>query len=182
MIPSVPNRTMSGGYASLAFAGNKPRVVIMRNLTNFGDRLFYFACDAEDCSQTEAWSNLELTHPEGKIWANWDLALDGAGRSRIALYEAAPIDITVGGKLFYAACDADDCTIDTNWQLTQVASGESKNVDLAIDAQGRTHMVYDAGLRGTIGEMWCDTACSDVRHWQRRILETNVRWSITPHH
>src|SRR5262249_6494660 len=30
MMERVPNRTMSGGYASLAFDGIKPRVVIMR--------------------------------------------------------------------------------------------------------------------------------------------------------
>jgi hypothetical protein len=173
MMERVPNRTLSGGYASLAFAGTSPRVVIMRNLTSFGDGLFYFACDEQDCSQTTSWSNMELVHPEGKLWANWDLALDAAGHPRIALYEAAPIDITVGGKLFYAACDADDCAVDTNWQLTQVASGEGKNVDLAIDAQGRTHMVYDAGSRGTIGEVWCDANCANAGQWQRRILETS---------
>jgi len=46
---------------------------------------------------------------------------------------------------------------------------------VAIDAQGRTHMVYDAGLRGTIGEVWCDSACTDAGRWQRRILETNAQ-------
>ena len=55
----------------------------------------------------------------------------------------------------------------------QVASGEGMNVDLAIDVQGRTHMVYDAGQRGTLGELWCDTNCTNPGAWQRRILETS---------
>jgi len=47
------------------------------------------------------------------------------------------------------------------------------NADLLIDAQGRTHMVYDAGQRGVVGEVWCDAACTSAGAWQRRILETN---------
>ena len=47
------------------------------------------------------------------------------------------------------------------------------NADLLIDAQGRSHMVYDAGQRGVLGEVWCNTACTSAGAWQRRILETN---------
>ena len=90
----------------------------------------------------------------------------------MALYEAAPIDIYVGGELYYAACD-DTCTNEGNWQLTHVASGEGKNVDLAIDAAGHSHMVYDAGQRGALGEVWCDEGCTSSAQWQWRILETS---------
>jgi len=53
-----------------------------------------------------------------------------------------------------------------------VASGEGTNVDLAIDQQGRAHMVYDAGQRGVLAEMWCATNCISESQWQRRILKT----------
>jgi hypothetical protein len=55
----------------------------------------------------------------------------------------------------------------------QVASGEGPSVDLEIDNQGRTHMVYDAGQRGVLGHLWCDSNCTSAESWQRRILETN---------
>jgi hypothetical protein len=99
--------------------------------------------------------------------------LDAAGNPRVALYEPAAIDITVGGKLYYGWCDTDCAAADAPFQIVQVASGEGNSVDLAIDAQGRTHMVYDAGMRGTIGELWCDAGCDSASAWQRRILETS---------
>lgn len=34
-------------------------------------------------------------------------------------------------------------------------------------------MVYDAGQRGTLGEVWCDAGCANAGAWQRRILETS---------
>jgi hypothetical protein len=170
MMTGPQYHTLSIDYASLAFDGIKPRVVTRMNLSGSSIGTFYFACDEAECYQDFHWNRAQLVHPEGKQWANWDLALDAAGRPRVALYEAAPIDIHVGGKLYYAACD-DICTVEDNWQLTQIASGEGKNVDLAIDAAGRAHMVYDAGQRGAIGEVWCDANCSSSTQWQRRILE-----------
>jgi hypothetical protein len=107
------------------------------------------------------------------MWFNWDLALDAQGHPRIALYESPGIDITVSGKLFYAWCDNNCVGHGPAFQIVQVASGEGQGVDLAIDPQGRTHMVYDAGQRGTLGELWCDTHCTDANAWQRRILETS---------
>jgi hypothetical protein len=79
--------------------------------------------------------------------------------------QTASIDITVGWKLLYSACDADDCSVGTNWELIQVASGEGKSVDLAIDAE----------MRGMLGEMWCYTACANAERRQRRILETSAQ-------
>jgi len=170
----IENKTVSSDYATLVFDGDKPRVLTRVNYSGLPVHLDYFACD-QACDAPESWSATILTEPNGQQWASWDLALDPAGHPRVALYEPAPIDITVGGKLFYGACDADDCTIDTNWQLTQVASGEGNNVDLAFDPLGRIHMVYDAGMRGTIGEVWCDTSCTSAGQWQRRTLETSAQ-------
>jgi hypothetical protein len=107
------------------------------------------------------------------LWANWDLALDAQGHPRIALYEAAGIDITVGGKLYYGWCDHACYDGDAPFEIVPVASGEGQSVDLAIDPQGRTHLVYDAGQRGALGELWCDTDCTSAASWQRRILETS---------
>lgn len=168
----IEGRTITTDYATLVFDGDKPRVLTRLNLSGLPVSLDYYSCDA-NCDSGANWEAFTLSHPEGKMWANWDLALDANGRPHIALYEAAPIDITVGGKLFYAWCEADTCAGDEHWNLTQVASGEGKNVDLAIDAQGRMHMVYDAGQRGVIGHIWCDTNCKQANQWQRRILETS---------
>ena len=167
------NVSTSGEAASLAFDGDKPRMVISHYVSGLPTDLIYLACDA-DCEQTESWAATEIASPADKAWASWDLALDAQGNPRIALYEPAGIDITVGGKLFYAWCDGDRCFDGgAPFQIVQVASGEGQSVDLAIDAQGRTHMVYDAGQRGTLGELWCDAGCTNAATWQRRILETS---------
>jgi hypothetical protein len=172
MMSGPSDRTLTIDYASLVFAGDKPRVLTRLNLSGLPVDTIYFECDELECSQDFDWRHVFLTHPEGKQWANWDLAVDKQGRARVALYEPAPPDIFVGGKLYYGECD-DLCSIAESWQLTHVASGEGKNVDLAIDTAGRTHMVYDAGQRGALGEVWCDTSCANGAQWQRRILETS---------
>jgi hypothetical protein len=168
-----PNKTVSSDYASLVFDGVRPRVLTRLNLSGLPVSLNYYWCD-QFCDEQGGWGTAAISHPEGKMWANWDLALDAAGQPHIALYEPAAIDITVGGKLFYAWCDS-GCDEGDDFHPTQVASGEGRNVDIAIDPQGRVHMVYDAGQRGTIGEVWCDAGCANPGAWQRRILETNDR-------
>lgn len=170
----LEGRTVTADYASLVFDGDKPRVITRLNLSGLPVGVNYHQCD-QDCNTRDSWNSVELPNPNGIMWTNWDLALDAQGRPRIALYEPATIDITVGGKLYYGWCDTDCGNGDAPFQLVQVASGEGKSVDLAIDAQGRTHMVYDAGQRGTLGELWCDTGCTDANQWQRRILETNEK-------
>jgi hypothetical protein len=165
------DRTLTIDYASLAFAGDKPRIVTRIRLTNMATDTVYFECD-QDCDQDFNWSHVFLLNPNDNGWDSWDLAVDADGHPRVALYEPAPVDIHVGGKLYYAACDK-ICSVAENWQLTQVTSGEGKNVDLAIDPQGRTHLVYDAGQRGPLAESWCDAGCEQAARWQRRILETS---------
>jgi hypothetical protein len=168
----IAGTTVTSDYATLVFDGDQPRVVTRVNYSGLPVRVDYFACD-QQCDNQYSWNPTTLRHPEGQQWANWDLAVDAAGHPRIALYEAAAIDITVGGKLYYGWCDSDCTNQDSPFQIVQAASGEGKSVDLAIDAQGRSHMVYDAGLRGTIGELWCDASCTRANQWQRRILETS---------
>jgi hypothetical protein len=136
------------------------------------NRLAYFACE-QVCDDASGWASTTLQHPDGRQWANWDLALDAAGTPQIALYDAPDLDIFVGGKLYFGRCDANCTSQDALFQIVQITSGEGMNVDLAIDAQGRTHMVYDAGQRGTLGEVWCDRGCTAAGAWQRRILETS---------
>ncbi|HEU5088666.1 MAG TPA: hypothetical protein VFT99_14520, partial [Roseiflexaceae bacterium] len=164
--------TTAGEGASLAFAGDKPRVVINRTLTGIPADLLYLSCDA-DCDQTESWASMVVAPPANKAWKSWDLAINAAGHPRMALYEPPSIDIVVGGTLYYAWCDAENCTDAGAWQRVVVARGEGLNADLVIDGQGRTHMVYDAGSRGVLGELRCSANCGDPNAWQRRILETN---------
>ncbi|MBC8077157.1 MAG: hypothetical protein H7Y32_13860, partial [Chloroflexales bacterium] len=167
------DKTTTADYATLVFDGDKPRLVTRINYSGLPVETLYYDCDG-DCSQRYNWAYSVLPHPDGnKQWASWDLALDKDGRPRIALYEPASIDITVGGKLFYAWCDTNCRFGDDAFQMVQVAGGEGQSVDLAIDPNGRTHMVYDAGQRGILGQMWCDTNCTSAESWQRRILETS---------
>ena len=172
MMKGPANATLGIDYVSLAFAGDKPRLVTRLTLSGLAVDTLYFECDEVECAQDFDWRHVFLAHPGDMHWANWDLAVSPDGQVRIALYEPAPPDIFVGGKLYYGECDS-LCSVIDNWQFAHVASGEGKNVDLAIDAAGRTHMVYDAGQRGALGEVWCDTGCTDEAQWQRRILETS---------
>jgi hypothetical protein len=172
----IQYKTVTGDYASLVFDGDKPRVVSRLNLSGLPDGVFYYQCD-EDCATSSIyWGYRRIKHPEGKMWANWDLALDTNGLPHLALYEPAPINITVGGKLYYAWCNV-ACQADVSipFTMTHVASGEGLNVDLAIDPQGRKHMVYDAGQRAALAELWCEAGadCTQAATWQHRNLETS---------
>jgi hypothetical protein len=171
LLATLDDKTVSADYSSLVFDGDKPRFLTRINYSGLPVEVRYYACDF-DCGSQANWGYSALPYPEDKQWVSWDLALDAQGRPRVALYEPPGIDITVGGRLFYATCDSDCAGGGTPFQLTHVASGEGKSVDLEIDAAGRTHMVYDAGQRGVLGELWCDAGCADAGAWQRRILET----------
>lgn len=166
-------KTTTTDYSTLLFDGDKPRLITRLNYSGLPVSLLYMQCD-QACDQHNSWHTAIVPHPDGnKQWANWDLVLDANGHPRVALYERADIDIHVGGKLFYGWCDENCSTNDNAFQLVQVASGEGPSVDLEIDNQGRTHMVYDAGQRGVLGHLWCDSNCTSAERWQRRILKTN---------
>jgi hypothetical protein len=166
------NVTTSGEAASLVFDGARPHMVINRYVSGLPAGLLYLTCEA-GCDETAGWRSAEIAPPGNRAWASWDLALDAAGRPRLALFEPAGIDIAVGGALYYLACDEADCARPDAWRRTLAASGEGRNADLSVDAQGRAHMVYDAGQRGVVGELWCDADCDNAASWRRRILETN---------
>lgn len=169
----IEYKTTTTDYSTLLFDGDKPRLLTRLNYSGLPVSLIYMQCE-QACDQHDSWSTATVSHPEGnKQWANWDLLLDSNGHPRLALYERPAIDIKVGGKLFYGWCDENCSTTDDAFQLVQVASGEGPSVDLELDSQGRTHMVYDAGQRGVLGHLWCDSNCTSADSWQRRILETS---------
>ncbi len=165
-------KTLTSDYTTLVFDGVKPRVLTRLNLSGLPDKLVYLSCE-DGCDSNANWSQAPVLHPESKQWDSWDLALDEQGRPHVTLFEAAPIDINVGGKLFYGMCK-NPCGANADWQLIQIASGEGRNPDLGFDANHRAHVVYDAGQRGVLGVLWCATNCSDTLSWQRRILESSA--------
>jgi hypothetical protein len=169
----VEGKTTSADYATLRFAGDQPRVLTRLTYSGLPVSVEYYACD-QACDQHDSWGSATIAHPDGdRQWASWDLALDANGQPRVALYEPANVDIQVTGRLFYGWCD-NDCTGEGSpFQLVQVANGEGESVDLEIDHQGRSHLVYDAGQRGVLGHLWCDVNCTATDGWQRRILESN---------
>jgi hypothetical protein len=172
VVESQQDKTVSADYSALVFDGDRPRFLTRVTVSGLAERVAYFVCD-QGCNDPSGWVSTTLEHPEGQQWAGWDLALDSAGLPRIALYEPPAPDIFVGGKLYYGWCEADCTAPDAPFQIVQVASGEGMDVDLAIDALGRSHMVYDAGQRGTIAELSCDAGCTNAGAWQRRVLETS---------
>ncbi|HMO58520.1 MAG TPA: hypothetical protein PKC19_14255, partial [Roseiflexaceae bacterium] len=172
LIANLANRTVTADYAVLLFHNDQPRVLTRINYSGLPVEVRYYECQLA-CQQSSDWWYSTLPHPADRQWASWDLALDGQGRPRVALYEPAGIDITVGGRLFYGWCDGVCFHTDDPFSLVQVAAGEGLNVDLAIDGQGRTHLVYDAGQRGALGQLWCTSNCTVAAAWQRRILETS---------
>ena len=172
VIRTLENKTVTADYMTLKFHNDKPRVLARINYSGLPVHLEYIECNLACDYQYDWWGSYVL-HPEDRMWAAWDLELDGQGNPRIALYEPPGVDINVGGKLYYGTCDGKCFHKDDAFTLVQVAQGEGRNVDLAIDGRGRTHMVYDAGQRGALGELWCDASCGTAAQWQRRILETN---------
>jgi hypothetical protein len=172
LLHTLDDKTVTAGYSSLVFDGDKPRFVTRIEYSGLPVEVRYYACDAE-CQEPLSWSYSPIPYPDQRQWDNWDLALDAQGRPRVALYEPANIDLTVGGRLFYAWCDSGCADGGTPFQMVQIAGGEGQSVDMAIDANGRTHMVYDAGQRGALGELWCDAGCAEAGSWKRRILETS---------
>jgi hypothetical protein len=171
-VAGLDDKSVTADYATLRFAGDSPHFLTRVNHSGLPVFVAYFAC-SQACDRPEAWESTTLNPPADKQWASWDLELDAQGRPRIALYEPASADIFVGGRLFYGGCDISCDGPDAPFSIVPVASGEGQSVDLAIDPQGRTHMVYDAGQRGALGELWCDTGCAGAAAWKRRILETS---------
>ena len=167
------DKTTTSDNLTLKLFNDKPQVVTRLNTSGLADHVVYLTCES-NCEDRLSWFSTPLLHPEAKGWASWDLELDNNGHPRVALYEPAAIDINVTGMLYYGACDS-ECTTADHWQLTPIANGEGKNVDLAIDSQGRTHMVYDAGQRAVLAERWCDSDCLTATQWQQRRLETSTQ-------
>jgi hypothetical protein len=136
LVENLDTKTVTADNATLVFDGDKPRVLTRMNYSGLPVGVEYMECNM-DCDYQYDWQMSDVSHPEGKMWASWDLALDANGHPRVALYEAADPALTVGGKLYYGWCDTNCTSQDNPFQLVQVASGEGKNVDLAIDTHGR---------------------------------------------
>jgi hypothetical protein len=172
-VAGLDNKSVTADYATLRFDGDMPRVLTRVEHSGLPVFVAYFSCN-EGCDQPDGWQTTTFGNAaDNMMWAGWDLELDARGLPRIALYEPASADIFVGGRLYYGGCEADCDQPDAPFFVVPVASGEGMSVDLAIDPQGRTHMVYDAGQRGALGELWCDAGCDGAAAWKRRILETS---------
>jgi len=103
----------------------KPRLLVRRNGST-GYDYDYWACE-QQCANGQNWNGVLVTQAAGVERNNADMpqpsfTLDAQGRPRIALYEAAGIDINVGGKLFYGWCDSGCAGNGPAFQIVQVAS------------------------------------------------------------
>lgn len=142
--------------------------------------LYYYGCDA-DCADASNWRRRFLVPTGGGAapHPSWDLAFDGAGRPRVALFmgdSITPEDFV--NQLLYLACDAADCLApgDT-WDFSQVLNvkGAGQGADVEVDGQGRPRLAWiDAG--GDLGYAWCETDCaSEGAVWKRQVVETEAQ-------
>jgi hypothetical protein len=131
----------------------KPRVVVLGKNAEGNRNIVYFECE-EDCTQ-DNWLGSIISDHE-KITTGLDLALDKAGRPRIAY--------TLDYNIALAYCDGGNCAGENaSWDLTKVEFGSDMppdeiflwdnctvgfwflhNPSLAIDANGAPRVGYQA--------------------------------------
>lgn len=142
--------------------------------------LYYYGCDA-GCADATSWSRRFLLPTGGGAvpHPSWDLAFDGAGRPRVALFLGDSItpDEFVN-QLLYIACDAADCLApgDT-WSFSRVlgVKGAGQGADVEVDGQGRPRIAYIAP-GGDLGYAWCDAGCAgEAATWRQQVVETEAQ-------
>ncbi|HMQ29485.1 MAG TPA: hypothetical protein PKD53_02105 [Chloroflexaceae bacterium] len=148
--------------------------------SNAENGLYYYGCDA-GCADETNWRRRFLVPTGGGAvpHPSWDLAFDGAGRPRVALFlgdSITPADFV--NQLLYIACDAADCLApgDT-WSFSQVlkVKGAGQGADVEVDRQGRPRIAW-IDPSGDLGYAWCDAACaSDTATWRQQIVEREAQ-------
>ncbi len=169
-------------YPSLSFtADGKPRFVAQLFALNLDgtpapNGLYYFTCEAQ-CDWAVNWNRIYLLPTGGGSFPHpsWDLALDGVGNPRVALFlgdSITPDELV--NQLLYIYCSTNCQASADNWDFNKVlgVQGIGKAADLELDGQGRPRMAW-INSTGDLGYAWCNTACeSDAPAWQQQVVET----------
>ena len=183
-----PYRYEKFSYPALAFSPQgQPRIVADGVSLQDEFYLYYLACDG-GCDVEDNWYNLPLAERGSGVKVSYDIALDAAGRPRVAFYQGALLG-GQGDQLFYAWCN-DACANDASWQgydlgLTQ---SDGQGPDLELDGAGRPRLAYGLYHAGGLGYSWCNSNCESTgATWQHQVVETRANllaaWSVAypPH-
>ncbi|MEZ4736577.1 MAG: hypothetical protein R3E79_56545 [Caldilineaceae bacterium] len=183
-VQEAPYRDDDFYYPALAFtADGRPRLVTAQFFPmNDGEStLAYFECNAA-CDRTESWQTVSLALRGGGAEPSADIAVDGAGRPRIAFYQEALLN-EQGKRLFYLWCNT-DCLDVANWQQRELGLGSfnGQEPDLELDRQGRPRLAYADWDAGGIGLAWCNENCeTTAATWEHQLLEDrNLLYSVWP--
>lgn len=141
--------------------------------------LYYYSC-ATDCATAASWSRLFLLPTGGGAvpHPSWDLALDSAGRPRIALFlgdSITPEEFV--NQLLYVACESGCLETGENWSFSRVLNvkGAGQGANVELDGQGRPRIAW-IDTAGDLGYAWCNTACaSETASWGRQIVESEAQ-------
>src|SRR5690606_12826786 len=124
-------------HPALAFTPDgKPRIT-SAEFSPIGDgdaTLAYFECN-DSCDKAASWQKVSLALRGGGAEPSADIAVDGAGRPRIAFYQEALLN-EQGKRLFYFWCNS-TCLDAASWQQVDLGLGSfnGQEPDLELDSQ-----------------------------------------------
>lgn len=180
-------RLLDDSHASdfdLAFGPNgQPRLVYATyDSQDIAQQAAYAECQ-QNCHSGANWSGIVLANTASasvSAWATFDLALDSAGKPRLALYTGTGAGGSLApNSLYYLACDAAQCAADQAWSALRLnlpqTQGE-EGVALALDSQNRPRIGFHAPLAAGFGLhfAWCNATCAtSAQAWQAQEVEAS---------
>ncbi len=144
--------------------------------------VYYLACDG-GCEAEANWYSVPVAERGSEANVSYDIAIDAAGRPRIAFYQGAMLG-GQGNQLFYGWCN-DACYDGNNWEGSELELGQNdgRGPDLELDAAGRPRMAYALYNAGGLGYSWCNSNCESPNAvWQHKVVESRAdlltKWPI----
>ncbi len=180
-------RLLDDSHASdldLAFgqAGGPRLVYSTYDSENLAQQIAYAGCD-ESCQSAANWSGIVLADTASAsvtYFAAFDLAVNSAGRPRLALYTGTGVGGSLAANsLYYLTCDADQCAQDQDWSALRLELPQTQGeegVALALDGLGRPRIAYHAPPAAGFGLFyaWCNADCATATQgWQAQKMEAS---------
>ncbi len=159
-------------------AAGQPRLLYrIDREESLADSYVYATCDT-NCTQTDPWTETELTSTSDVNPADWDLpqrffALDPEDRPRYIYITGGPGDPRKG--TYYVYCD-DACTNAENWSETRIDRGTDVEEEIVRESvltftragQPRVlAMIFSSQQDSGVYYLACDNACDKNDSWQR---------------